>query len=547
MKLVTAQILIALAAWSVCGLAAAQTTVPAESQQSESVNEQNDAMITSAWDLETRAERTKSVADYRAAAAALQTCSDALPKDLNLERTLGWIYLEKLNEPKQAYPHLNYAYSTDPTDPGWGLMLAKAAGLLADTDQQFQILHDLVQRNPKDGEVYLELAKALDHVGHTSEAEKAYEQADEYAGDEDWIRLEHAQFLHDHGHDAEALRIAKAVLAKDPKSAQALVLLGDIHRANYDLTEARDEYARAMQFDPTFTTAKEGLSDIAQNQAPQFQSDYYYFDGSDHFHQMGLFNTLIVPVSDHLAINASYNNGYFTNNQTSFASVVRYQENLGIEDRFSSDLSFRGGVDAFQQPSRQVTGFNVGATWKPNEHFWVDGTFRLNDPVNDTMFTVANALSQNVLAVSSGYQFNDRLGAKVIATAAEYSDNNTREFLHAEPFYELYFPAQLRIGVAYESTWYTKNTQYSSASDYQTIGPVIHAEPAINSWLSIQMNLYPLLVIDPARAGVEVTVGPAIHLANRFQLSVEYSYYSLPESTVGYSGNGVSATLSYRF
>jgi hypothetical protein len=239
--------------------------------------------------------------------------------------------------------------------------------------------------------------------------------------------------------------------------------------------------------------------------------------------------------------------GYFKNGDTQFSSVVRYQESLGLEDRVNNEWQFRGGFDAFQQPSRQVTGFNVGATWKPNDKFWVDGTYRLNDPVNDAMFTVANALSQDIAGLSAGYQFSDRIGSKVVASYATYSDNNERTFVHAEPYYTLDYTTQLQLGVAYESTWYLRNTAYSGASAFQTIGPVLRAEPYINSWLSLQVNLYPLFIIDPAAFGAELSIGPAFHIANRLQMSVAYSYYLLPGSTVEYSGNGLTATLSYRF
>lgn len=527
--------------------AGGQTTVSRPPVSSALTKEQTDAMFDAAWELDNRAEQTKSPSDYRAAADAFEKCLAARPDDIVARRTLGWIYLEKLNEPKKAYKHLNIAYIQNSNDTSWGLVLAKAAGALGMVDREIQVLHEVIQHDPNDAETYAQLAAVLDSAGKVDDAEKAYEAADRNAVDEDWILLAHAHFLHAHGRDAQAERIAKAVLAKDPKSVDALGLLGDIHRANWELTEARQEYAKAMQFDPSFSTAKTGLSDIETNQSPQFSSDYYLFDGSDHFHQQGLFNTLTVPISDHFAVDAMYNNGYFTNDSTPYGPVLRYQEDLGLEDHLSSIWAFRGGVSAFQQPSREVTGFNVGATWKPTNSFWIDGTYRLNDPVNDTMYTVANSLSQDIAALSAGYQFTDYVAAKVVYSWANYSDSNTRQFLHAEPYYVLSYADQIHIGLAYETTIYSKNTAYSGASAYQTIGPVIHAEPPITPWLALQMNFYPLYVIDPASFGMELTVGPLFHLGNGFQISAGYTYYYLPGSTVPYSGNGLSASLTFRF
>jgi Flp pilus assembly protein TadD len=547
MKLNLPHILICIALGVCSATALGQTTQPAQKQAAAPTKEELGTMLDSAWELEGHAEQTKSTQDFRAAAEALEKYLELAPGELVVRRTLGWIYLEKLDDAKKGYEFLNTAYIQDPTDTGWGLMLAKAAGEIGMTDRQLQVLHEVINRDPNDAETYVDLGKALDHLGRTADAEKAYEDADKRAVDEDWVLLAHSQFLHNHGHDAQAMKIANAVLVRDPKSVEALGLLGDIHRANWDLTEARQEYAKAMQFDPSFSTAKSGLSDIETNRAVQFSSDYFLFEGSDHFHQQGLFNTLVAPISDHFAVDVMYNNGYFTDDLTNFAGVVRYQEDIGIEDRFNSQWSFRGGVSAFQQPGRQVTGFNVGATWKPTDSFWIDGTYRLNDPVNDTMFTVANALSQDTVGVSAGYQVTDNLGVKAIYSWANYSDTNTRQFLHAEPFYVLYYPWQLRAGMAYEDTVYGQNTQYSGSQAYQTIGPVLHVEPPITSWMTVQMNLYPLFVIDPASFGLELTIGPVFHFSNQLQVSVGYTYYTLPGSSVPYSGNGLSASLVYKF
>jgi len=536
-----ARILLALATLAMLTARAGAQTTPSLTKQ------QTDAMMDSAWELESRAEQTKTKADYQVAADAMEKALAARPDEIVLRRTLGWIYLDKLNDPKKAYVHLDTAYIQDPNDTSWGLELAKAADAAGMTDREIDVLNEVIRRDPNDAETYAQLAAALDHAGRTADAEKAYESADRNAVDEEWVLMAHAKFLHAHGRDAEAEKIAKAVLAKNPKSVDALGLLGDIHRNNWDLSEARQEYAKAMEFDPTFETAKSGLSNIETNTAVQFSSDYFLFFGSDGFHQMGWFNTLTVPVSDHLAIDAEYNNNYFANNKMSFGPVIRYQEDLGLEYHVNSEWNFRGGVDAFQQPGRQVTGFNVGATWKPTDKLWLDATYRLNDPVNDTMYTVAKDLSQDVAGVSGGYQFTDYIAANVVYTYAEYNDGNNRQFLHLEPYYVLNYTWNIRLGGAYEMTQYGQNTAYSSRADFQTVGPILRAEPVIAPGLTLPMYVYPLYVVSPADFGVELSIGPTLHIGNRLQMSVSYTYYYLPGSSVPYSGSGLSAGLTYRF
>jgi tetratricopeptide (TPR) repeat protein len=537
----------------IIGLGIAGVIAPAFGQTTWSATSQMGAgdyaaQLQSAQTLEGHAYQTNSTSDYAAAAAALEACSYIHPEDRTLHRSLGYLYLEKLNEPKLAYPHLEVVYTATPGDPGWGQMLAKAAGEMGKLNRQIQVLSDTVERNPRDPWSRLDLADALTTAHRFADAEREFQYAVILAPGDQWVSMRYANFLYARGRPLEAGEVAKSVLATHPKSAGALALMGDIDRANWNLDKAKTEYAQAMIDDPSYYSAKAGLNEIQRSQSPQFQPTYYLFKGTDGFYQSGLFNSLTAPVSDHIIASADFDVGWYENNSSTFTTATRFQEALGLEDRLDNELSLQGGASGFQVTSHDVAGFNIGATWKPTKDFWAYASYRFDDPVNDSITTVAEGFTQNVIGLSGGYQFTDDISTTITASHAFYSDGNNRNFLHIEPTYTLWALPQLRIGAVYEVIDYGRSvSDYSSPHWYQTYGPLIEVEPYLLSWLSVHVRVEPVFVAQAYQWGVNVTVGPTVHLANRFECALEYLYSDVPGSFVNYSGNGFRATLSYRF
>jgi predicted Zn-dependent protease len=500
--------------------------------------------------LEMEAYKTQSPQDYRAAADALEACSKIHPEDTQLHKSLGFIYLDKLNQPALAYPHLLAFHNASPDLAAWGQMLARDLGAMGKTDEQIQLLREVAAHNPKDPWSRLDLAEALSKAGRSKEAEAAYKDAAAVAPDEEWANIPYARFLNAHGKSADAERIARGVLRTHPKSAAALALLGDIHKANWNLSEARAEYAQAMIADPSYYAAKSELSKLERSQAPLFKSTFFLFSGTDHFFQSGSFNTLHAGLSDHLAANVNFNAGWFENDKTHFSTITRLQEGAGLEAHLNSTLSLQAGATGFEviNHDRDVPGMSAGATWTPNQQFWVYASYRLQNPIDDSIYTVANGLTQNVVGISSGYQVTENLSANITASRASYSDHNERNFIHAESKYMLWKPWQLRAGAEFEVIDYEKaRPQYSSPSWYQTYGPLIELEPPITKWLSIHGHFEAPFVEEARQFGAVVAVGPRVHLDERFEFVAEYLYYNVPGSFVNYSGQGFRAALSYRF
>jgi tetratricopeptide (TPR) repeat protein len=504
--------------------------------------------LEAAFDLETRAYTTDQKEDYQAAADALEQCSKVDPKNVKVQRSVGFLWLDKLKDPAKAFPHLEKAYELSPDDAGWGSLLAKAAGETDRGARQLEVLADVVKRNPDNANAHLEFAQGLDKSGQHDRAGKEFLIAMKLAPQDEGVQTAYAQFLHTRGRDIEAKSLADQVLAKNPKSSAALTLQGDIHRADWDLDDAQAAYQQALAQDPESELARTGINEIRRSRAVTLDTSYYYFKGSDHYMQQGLYNTLSLSTSSHIFENATYNMGYFKDNKTKYPSVIRYQEGIGIEDRVDSTVSIRGGLGAFQMPRKEACGFNLGVTWKPTNQLWIDATYRTEDPVNDSMYTVAQGLSQDILGFTGGYQYNDDLALKFAASRSSYSDDVTREFIHIEPNYTIWQTGRLKIAAEYETVRYSRQLPGDGGTSwYQTFGPVVELEPPITSWLSLHARAEFPYVPSARQWGSNLSFDIKYHPGDHLELKAGVFYVSVPESISSYSGSGVDASVTYRF
>src|SRR2546430_2277666 len=61
-------------------------------------------------------EQATSQKDFQEVAQLLEKIVAMDPHNFKNQRTLGWVYLDKLHDPKAAYPHLLIAVNVQPND-----------------------------------------------------------------------------------------------------------------------------------------------------------------------------------------------------------------------------------------------------------------------------------------------------------------------------------------------------------------------------------------------------------------------------------------------
>jgi Flp pilus assembly protein TadD len=542
---------LAVAAFAVLGNARAATPPSTEAEQA--VNKQpGDAayavQLKNAQALTTKAYTTNSREDYLRAAEAVGKCSSVHPEDLQLQRILADVYLNKLNQPVLALPHVQAVYAATPEAPGWGEMLAKSAGASGQTDLQIKVLREVANREPKNPWCRVELGKALAQSGQAAEADKAFQEAVALLQTDAYANPAYASFLRSQSRSTKAEFFVRKSLSIEPKSAAAMTLLGDIEQDNSDFTGAQANYSKALQINPSDSEAKAGLTRLEKSQSVQLTSSDYFFQGTDNFFQSGIYSTVSKPVMNHLYATAAFNTGWYHNNTSGLPSSNRYEEGVGLEYHPNSRFVFNAGVSAFEVAGDTQPGFNLTATWKANPKFYIYGSFRLHDTVTDSIYTVDNALSQNSVTVGSGYQPRKDLSSTTTISRASYSDGNIRNFIHTEPFtYTVWRPLQLRVGAAYELRDYKIATpNYSSPAAYQTYGPIVIVEPFLRRWLTFKTYYEATYVNESSEWGAIVTAGPTVYVKDVLKISGEYLYYNVPGSLTNYSGSGFHAGLMLR-
>ena len=532
------------------GHAAQPLSTPATTGSVKTPEERSDGPeLQQARALETKAYKTQALADYRAAAAALKPLSQKDLSDVTLHRELGALYLDKLNEPDLAFPHLQAVYAAQPDQTGWSQMLAQAAMETGRPKLQIQILEDVAQRDPNDPWSRIELAKALTKAGRYDEAEKRYKEALDIAPDDEWVNLDYAQFLRSRNRPAEAQQVAQRMVTAHQKSAPALTLLGNIYQDNSDFAGAQAAYSEAELAEPGYAGAKAGLTSLQTNRQPELKTSGYAFLGNDNFFQSEIYNSLRAPLTDDLYVHALFNAGWFRNSDTSFPHDSRYEEGLGLEYDLNRTLTLEADASGFEVGHHDMIGGDAGVTWKPTTNFWVYGAYRYHDPVTESIETVTDGITQNVAILNAGCQYTDYLSGTLNTSRADYSDGNLRNFLHVEPVnFMVWRKIRLQVGAAYEVLDFKNQTpHYGSPSFYQTFGPVVQVEPNITSWLTFKARYEAAYAAQPGKLGAIVSAGPSAHLGKTIDLNVQYLFYDVPGAYSNYAGNGFQASFTWRF
>lgn len=136
------------------------------------------------------------------------------------------------------------------------------------------IYKTLLERDPKDNQARMELAKAYFAIGKADQAGREIEQLAALAEPPAGLHLLRGKVLVAQGKTDEALKALADHLAKDPDSADAWEYVGHAHVRARDLAEAADAYEHALSADPDRTRVWVELvaTRIAQKQLPEAQA-----------------------------------------------------------------------------------------------------------------------------------------------------------------------------------------------------------------------------------------------------------------------------------
>src|SRR6185503_4531978 len=175
-----------LAVGSFCVLSSLLTPVRLSAKDDDWKRAQSDALMKSA---EERLAQASTTQDYLDAAGILEQTVKMDKQNYKAQKTLAWVYLDKLHDPDAAYSHAKMAAKGMPDD--------------VDTRKLYGL--------------------ACIQTGRTQTAAKEFEAASKLAPEDQWIRANYGRALAKLRRYSEADAIFMDVLRVDPANQDALL------------------------------------------------------------------------------------------------------------------------------------------------------------------------------------------------------------------------------------------------------------------------------------------------------------------------------------
>ena len=503
-----------------------------------------------ALNLQGEAYKTNSIDAFRVAADALERAVWLNPDDLVLRKSLAFVALEKLGDPQRAYAHTEYVVKHAQEDVGWTKMLAKAAIATGRKDHALTIYTDLVQKQQADVWDRLALAKLLIDKDRHDQVGPVYVEALRVEPNNEYANIAYAEWHRLRGHHRWAEQLARRVLERNPTSAGAHSLLGDLYRTNGDLTRAKGHYDAALASDARYSSALAGLKEIRKSRATKITSSPNAFRDTNGLDQSGIFNTVSIPIGDKVLLDPLFNRRWFTNAKLGVARIERFESGFNFGYRFNQAVSVGGGAFAFHTQGRRAeTGINGHISWVPITALYAYLYGRTNDPVNESISTIQRNFTQDIVGGTVALQMTSRWSSTMTGSVAEYSDDNQRRYLNAETAYRIVNDPPTHLRMQYEVFDYERRAQeYPSPEWYQYLRPALDIAPRINEWLTLQTKMEVPYAIAEVKWGTGITAGAIVKLLDdRLEVSASYLRYELPGAFWNYSGAGFKAGLTYQF
>ncbi len=270
-----------------------------------------------------------SVDNFRVAAGQLEAALRTDPQNAAMRKTLGWLYLDKAGDPKQATGHLARVLASNPADLDTQKMFALACSGSGRLEQAVTVYRSILVKDPRDLWIRLNFARTLARLERYAQAKALYEEVlrvDPHNAD---ARLGLAEISAWQWKYVEAEDHCRSVLAEEPNKPAALALLGDMYRWAWRMSTAKDEYELATRAVPNYYAAVDGLREIGHMYSPRVTMDHSQFEDSGEYLTAVSCVHARVPLSDNAYVSGGVLTWRFK--QPPLAAVERLDETIGLE------------------------------------------------------------------------------------------------------------------------------------------------------------------------------------------------------------------------
>jgi tetratricopeptide (TPR) repeat protein len=532
----------------ICLCAQSLTALPTKGAESFAENDQTKAAAAKlASQADAKLREASSPQNYQEAAMLLEKSVALDPDNLEVRRTLGWVYLDKLHDPHKAYPHLAKAVKIWPDDVEARKLFGMACSQTGRPHQAVEEFRAASALKPDDLWIRAALARSLARVGKLSEAEAIY--ADVLHADPGNVdaRLGEAEIQAWRGHTAGPLQTLDQLAQENPGRMDVLTLRGDIYRWDWDLTKARQDYQSVLTAQPNDYDARSGLLEAKRLGATSLGVHAYKFTDTTDFEREYLEANGRIHLSDRAYLIGGVAGWRFKS--PGFSDLDRLDGNVGLEYHFARwlDVAATGNVYDYENRSAFFGG-TLSSKISPmtGTDFFVAGGY--NQPFISSISTVEDGLREHTAGLGLDTRLGGRFSFQAAAQVAHITDDNNWVDVKPQLSYRLLDKLATYLRVQYEYLDYSESrTNYWTPHNRSTLGPVL--DTAIPLWRGCHLvaDAKAPYVFEESKFGYQIEGGPEIELFHQLVLKASYYYSDIPGDEGAWSGHGWQASLQLRF
>jgi Flp pilus assembly protein TadD len=503
--------------------------------------------------------RATTTAEFQEAADILKKVIKVNRNDYVAQRTLGWIYLDKLHDPHAAYPHLVIAARGQPDDLDSRRLLGLACSQTGRTRQAAEEFARALKLKPDDVWVRANLGRSLAKLGRYEEANTHFTQAllaDPTSVD---AQLGRAEVEAWQGNLSNAMAILDPLLQANPRNAEALALRGDINRWNWRLTAAQDDYRQALSIAENDYNATVGLAEVEKLRKSYLHGGGYYFKDTSDFERASVNGGLRLRMADKVYLLGDAAGWRFKN--PGIDEVERVDGFAGLEIDWARWLQTSAQFGAFEyRDGESETGGRGRLKLSPGRNADLYAAAAYRQPFVSSIATVLQGLTEDTVGGGLDLRLSSRVSVQGEVQLGRISDDN--EWWQAKPqlSFRLWGSPNERatfLRVEYDYLTFSEvRTNYWTPDSRHVVSPVLDVCLPLGRHFQINVVAKAPYVFDASEFGWQMEGGPVFDINNRVQVKASYIYSSIPAdrdvatATIPrppWSGQGGQVSLLIRF
>jgi len=493
-----------------------------------------------------KASDERPSAELNTAAGLLEQAASADPANTAIRKALGWLYLEKLDDPTKAKVHLQLLLKVKPDDLGSRKLLALASSRSGQLDDAIRLCRDVLAVDPGDRWIQVNLARALAWTREFDEAEAIYRRLIVSDPDDLQARIGLIEVLAWRGDTSRAFDDARA-LATNTRAPAAISLIGDLYRWNWQMNLARQQYESALALDPKLSSARDGIRDISRTRALRLEPKGYVFGDVDGYVRTMAGLAGRVPVSERGFLTFDLDQWWFQIEKA--ISIPRTDAGAGFEYHWNRQLETHLSATIRNQSAQGTSASaTVTAKWSPSQPTVLYLSYAQGIPVVDSIATVLGNMSQNSSAVGLDLAVGSHFSVQGGASISAYSDSNRRWELMSQVSYLASRTTELSARVQFNTLKFAEYRRtYFTPDGFSILRLVVEARPKLGRYAALTLKAELPYVFTEGRFGSGFTVGMMVPAPNRIRAEFVYFRHYVPGDTSMWSGDGVQASVSVGF